>query len=192
MRVGAKAGGWRYSGGGYTLLQLLIEEVSGESFADYMQRTVLNPLGMTRSTYRAGAEGSQDIATFYDSFGSVAPHYRYTSAAAASLYATANDMARFAQAHVTGVNGEPPGRGVLSPKTLETMRRAQAVFGGTAHWGMGPSLYATSKKGGFIFGHDGGNMPAINHTVRIEAQSGDAIIALSTGDSGIARKLGSA
>lgn len=40
-----------YSGGGYTLLQLLVEEVSNQSFADYMQQQVLAPLGMTQSTF---------------------------------------------------------------------------------------------------------------------------------------------
>ena len=73
VRVDEKAGSWRYSGGGYTLLQLLIEEVSGEPFADYMQRTVLAPLGMTRSTYRAGAPGAGDVAEFFDVDGGSAP-----------------------------------------------------------------------------------------------------------------------
>ena len=53
-------------------------------------------------------------------------------------------------------------------------------------------LYATSRAGGFVIGHDGGNMPAINTTVRIEPASGDAIIALSTGGKTIASRLGTA
>lgn len=185
VHVGEAAGTWRYSGGGYTLLQLLIEEVSGEPFADYMARAVLVPLGMTRSTFRAGAEGSSDIATFFDGSGSVAPHYRYTAAAAASLYASANDLARFAQAHFTGPAGEAPGRSVVSPQALLDMRRAQASIGGIPHWGLGPRLYAPAKTGGFLFGHDGGNVPAINTTVRIDAGSRDAIVALSTGGSSL-------
>jgi len=40
-----------YSGGGYTVLQLLIEEVSGQSFAAYMKTNVLEPLGMIHSTF---------------------------------------------------------------------------------------------------------------------------------------------
>lgn len=191
VRVGEEAGSWRYSGGGYTLLQLLIEEVSGQPFADYMQRAVLVPLGMTRSTYRVGALGSADVAEFFDVDGRPALHYRYTAAAAASLYATANDIARFAQAHMAGFAGEAPGRGVISPRTLADMRAPQAVLLGTAHWGMGPQLYATSKRGGFIYGHNGGNMPAVSHSVRIEAATGDAIVALSTGGRNLGARLGS-
>ena len=40
-----------YSNGGYTLLQLAIEEVTGEPFARYMEREVLDPLGMTHSSF---------------------------------------------------------------------------------------------------------------------------------------------
>lgn len=191
VRVAEQAGSWRYSGGGYTLLQLVIEEVSGESFADYMQRTVLAPLGMTRSTFRAGAPGAGDVAEFFDVDGKPAPHYRYTAAAAASLYATSNDMARFAQAHMTGPAGEAPGRGVISPQLLANMRAPQAAILGTAHWGMGPQLYATSTRGGFIYGHNGGNMPAVSHSIRIEAATGDAIVALSTGGRNLGARLGS-
>jgi CubicO group peptidase (beta-lactamase class C family) len=191
VRVGEESGSWRYSGGGYTLLQLLIEEVSGEPFADYMQHAVLVPLGMTRSTYRVGALGSADIAEFFDVDGRPAPHYLYTAAAAASLYSTANDMARFAMAHMPSSAGEAPGRGIISPRMLADMRAPQAVFFGTAHWGMGPQLFATSKRGGFIYGHNGGNMPAVSHSVRIEAATGDAIVALSTGGRNLGTRLGS-
>ena len=51
-RVGYEPGSqYRYSGAGYTLLQLLIEEVTGQSFQDYMQAEVLTPLGMKNSIF---------------------------------------------------------------------------------------------------------------------------------------------
>lgn len=190
--VGAEAGSWRYSGGGFALLQLLIEEVSGETFAAYMQRAVLTPLGMTRSTFQPGAEGSGDIAEFFNSGGEPAPHYRYTAAAAASLYSSANDMARFAQAHMLGPRGEVPGRGVISPRSVRALHAPESSLLGTPHWGLGVQLYAQSSRGGLMFGHEGGNIPAVNTSVRIEPASGDAIIALSTGGATIASRLGSA
>ncbi|MEQ1491323.1 MAG: serine hydrolase, partial [Terricaulis sp.] len=62
VRVGAEPGeNFLYSGGGYALLQLVIEEVSGEPFNDYMQRAVLSPLGMTRSTFVL-PEGATNVA----------------------------------------------------------------------------------------------------------------------------------
>ena len=43
---------WRYSGGGYSLAQLLVEELTGRPFADYLRAEVLEPLGMTASSFR--------------------------------------------------------------------------------------------------------------------------------------------
>lgn len=190
VRVGEQPGSWRYSGGGYTLLQLMIEEVSGEPFADYMDRAVLKPLGMNRSTFRAGAAGTPGVGEFFDADGAAAMHYRYTASAAASLYSSANDMARFVQAHIEGPAGKVPGRGVISPGSLVSMRAPEAEMFGSSHWGLGVQLFATSTRGGIIYGHNGGNMPAVNNTVRIEAATGDAIVALSTGGRGVATKLG--
>lgn len=119
VRVGIEPGtAFEYSGGGYTLLQLLVDEVSGQSFNDYMKAHVLGPLGMTRSAYVLDGAGASNVAAFYDVDGSPAVHYRFTSLAATSLYTTAADLTRFIQAHLPGPNGESAGRGVLRPKTL--------------------------------------------------------------------------
>ena len=128
-----------YSGGGYTLLQLLIEEVSGQSFNDYMQQTVFDPLGMSQSTFII--EGSTTTLTdFYDTDGKPAPHYRYTALAAASLYASASDIAIFLQANYKGENGEPREQSILSSKTLKHMREPESsMFGheSVGLWGLG-------------------------------------------------------
>lgn len=192
VSVGGPADTWEYSGGGYALLQLLVEEVSGQSFAAYMESAVLRPLGMRHSTYRPGAGGLQNLAEFFDGDGGPALHYRYTVAAAGSLYTSASDLALFANAHVRGADGSLAGRGVLTPATLAMMRAPQARVVGRPHWGLGMRLYAPRRGGGHIIGHDGGNFPAVNTTVRLDPVSGDAIIALSTGGNGIASKLGSA
>jgi CubicO group peptidase (beta-lactamase class C family) len=42
---------WQYSGGAYLILQLIVEEVSGMTFAEWMQHAVFNPIGMHRATY---------------------------------------------------------------------------------------------------------------------------------------------
>ena len=54
---------FRYSGGGYTILQLLLEDVTGEPFADLMRRCVLDPLSMSSSTYEQPLpEGRRTLA----------------------------------------------------------------------------------------------------------------------------------
>ena len=189
MRVGLAPGTkWRYSGGGYTLLQLIVEEVSGQSFEAYMRRAVFQPLGMNRSTYSAEA-GLSNVATFFDRDGAIATHYRFTSLAAASLYTSAMDMTRFAGAHVRGPTGEPPGRGVLAPATLALMRRSHGTRFGVEIWGLGTMLYAPNGAGDFLIGHDGNNEPAINTAVRLDPSTGDGIVILETGNRLLATEL---
>lgn len=69
--------GFRYSGGGYVVVQLLVEDVTGRPFADVARDLVLGPLGMTASTFAPG-EG-----------------HRYAEEAAAGLTTTVADLARF-------------------------------------------------------------------------------------------------
>lgn len=189
VRVGAEPGEFNYSGGGYTLLQLLIEEVSGKPFNTYMTEAVFIPLGMSRSTYVLG-DGATNVSASYDVDGSQATLYNFTGLAAASLYTSAADMTRFIAAHVAGPNGEPAGRGVLRPETLRAMRTPIARQFGADVWGMGTILYAPNNRGDNIIGHDGNNDPAINTTVRLDPATGDGIVVLETGDKLLATELG--
>ena len=112
---------FEYSGGGFTVLQLLVEERSGISFVEYMRRTVLEPLGMHNSSYDWLPELRERTAVAYDRAGRRLPNYRFTELAAAGLYTTVEDLARFVAAGMSGPHGEPPGRGVLKPETIDVM-----------------------------------------------------------------------
>jgi CubicO group peptidase (beta-lactamase class C family) len=189
VRIGIEPGSeWRYSGGGYTLLQLVVEEVTGERFADFMQHAILHPLGMARSTFDADAASAR-LATFYDADGRPTDHRRFTALAAASLYTNVDDLTRFVRAHVRGPNGEPPGRGVLAPETLERMREPHAHQFGAAIWGLGTILYVPNGHDDFVIGHDGNNSPAINTAARVDPATGDAIIVLESGNRLLATEL---
>ena len=119
-----------YSNGGYTMLQLAIEEVTDESFASYMQREVLDPLGMTRSSFVERPALAAETATGYTSGGRPVPPTLLTEQAAGGLYTSANDVARFASAGMTGPSGEAPGRGVLTPAAVAALLAPIAVPGG--------------------------------------------------------------
>jgi CubicO group peptidase (beta-lactamase class C family) len=183
VRVGLSPGSeWRYSGGGYTLLQLVIEEVSGDSFESYMRRAVFDPLGMERSTFVVDDDDAPNVATFYDTDGTETTHFRFTAVAAASLYTSVADLTRFLNAHLPGPNGEPAGRGVLKPESLVLMRQPHGSQMGADIWGLGTMLYAPNGQGDFIIGHDGNNEPAINTAARLNPATGDAIVVLETGN----------
>lgn len=182
---------WQYSGGGYTLLQLLVEEVTQESFQDYMQQEILIPLGMYNSTYLFNPDSSINLATFYDTDSTIATHYHFTSLAATSLYTSLADMEKFLQSHFPGSGGSVAGRGVLKPETIQSMYKPHGYSMGAPIWGLGTMLFAENSLGGHIIGHDGKNEPAINTAARLDPDTGNGIIVLETGHPLLATNLGS-
>jgi len=190
--VGIRPGSeFRYSGGGYTILQLLVEEISGQSFASYMKENIFEPLRMVHSSYVWEDSSVFKLAEFYNSDGTRAAHYRYTSLAATSLYTSLSDLEVFFQVFLKGNYDEPIGRNVLRPETLEMMREPHAKTMGIDIWGLGTVLYATTDDNDFIIGHDGKSTPPINTAVRLNPDTGDGIIVLETGNPVIATKLAS-
>jgi CubicO group peptidase (beta-lactamase class C family) len=167
---------WRYSGGGYTLLQLVIEEVSGQPFARYMDEAVFAPLGMERTTFDHDRALALGVAQNFRPDGTSEPFRRYTALAASSLFTSADDLATFLAAHGPGASNA-----VLSPETRSLIASPQASRLGADIWGLGAMLYAPNEAGGFVIGHDGQNGPAINAAARIDPASGDGIVVLSTG-----------
>jgi CubicO group peptidase (beta-lactamase class C family) len=121
LNFSAKPGArYIYSGGGYTVLQLVIEEITGEAFATYMRREVLEPLGMTHSGF-TWRDDLGPAAIGHNGWGRPQPTLLFTEKAAAGLFTTAADLARFAAATMPGPQGQPPGRGVLTPNTVAEM-----------------------------------------------------------------------
>lgn len=93
---------WRYSGGGYTVLQQLIIDVTGRPFPDYMREKVLEPLGMRDSTYEQPLPANRAALTATGHLAGkparVVPGrwHVYPEMAAAGLWTTPSDLARFA------------------------------------------------------------------------------------------------
>ncbi len=192
VSVGIKPGSeFKYSGGGYTLLQLLVEEVSNQSFASYMKESVFEPLGMIHSTYVWEDSSSYLLAEFYNRDSTRSKHYRYSALAATSLYTSLSDLELFFQAHLEGKNREPIGRNVVKPETVKMMREPHGQSMGVDIWGLGTVLYATTDDNDFIVGHDGKSTPPINTAIRLNPETGDGIIILETGHPIIATKLAS-
>ena len=192
VHVGIEPGSeFKYSGGGYTLLQLLVEEVSGQSFEAYMKQAVFEPMKMIHSSYIWSERPSYALAEFYNSDGTLSKHYRYTSLAATSLYTSLSDLELFFQAHLKGKNAEPIGRNVIKSETVKSMRTPYARKMGLDIWGLGTILFAPTENNDFIIGHDGKSTPPINTAVRLNPETGDGIIILETGHPILATRLAS-
>lgn len=95
---------WRYSGGGYTIAQLAMEDVTGLSYPEIMKKYVLDPFGMENSTYEINLTNNviKKIAYAHDSNGDVfgsnkdGKYHLYPEMAAASLWTNPTDLAKAA------------------------------------------------------------------------------------------------
>jgi CubicO group peptidase (beta-lactamase class C family) len=112
-----------YSGGGFTILELLIEELSGMDFVTFMNEEVLHPLGMVESSFEVRPGQMERVAVPYNDVLEPVPLYRTNGKAAGGMYSTITELAAFACAEMEGPGGEPPGRGVLSPRSVAEMHR---------------------------------------------------------------------
>lgn len=192
VKVGIEPGSkWKYSGGGFTLLQLLVEETSGQTFNDFMKDSLFTPLKMTSSSYILNDTLNSRLCEFYNSDKSTAAHFYYTSLAATSLYTSLSDLETFFQLFLKGKNGEPIGRGQISPESLKLMRKSHWDMMGEKIYGLGTMLYIDIENGEDIFGHDGKSTPPINTAIRINPISGDGIIILETGNPNLATRIAS-
>ncbi|WP_306232791.1 serine hydrolase domain-containing protein [Agrococcus beijingensis] len=169
--------GFHYSNAGYTLLQLMIEEVTGERFSDYMQAAILDPLGMTDSTYDPTRVTAQ--ATGHYASGQPLPHYRLTEQAAGGLYSTANDLALLVAASMAGPAGEPVGRGVLTSESVRTMMAPQQMPDGSVV-SLG-HLNDQLDDGFTTTGNNGHNIGWITNMV-IVPELGEGIVILTNSD----------
>jgi CubicO group peptidase (beta-lactamase class C family) len=172
--------GYSYSGGGYTVAQLAVERAAGEPFAAWMLRAVLRPLGMRSSSFdQATADGAL-TARGHDFTGLPTPVFRYAEQAAAGLYATAPDMARFVAALMPGPHGEPPGRGVVSAATITTMTTPGPATGG--RYGLGFRLRTLGDDVRMV-SHDGANH-GWRAIIAAFPERGWGIAVLTNGDNG--------
>jgi len=117
-----------YSNTGYNLLELLIEDVSGMHFSDYMAREILTPLGMMNSSFEWSPEINDRIPTAYNLKGAPVPLYIYPGRGSGGLFATVEDIARFLQAGM--VERYRSEHEVLSSASIELISTPQAKPGG--------------------------------------------------------------
>ncbi|GJM35087.1 MAG: hypothetical protein DHS20C18_40880 [Saprospiraceae bacterium] len=144
-----------YSGEGFVYLMRVVEKITGQNMQDFMQETVLQPLGMTRSSYVWKPDFEANVAIPHDDLGHTYSPSRYDAANSAySLLTTAVDYSIFIRAilHAKG----------LKPQTIQAMLKHEISVtkeGDEEHgglfWGLGLGLQETSD--GPAFWHWGDN-----------------------------------
>ncbi|MEW5940549.1 MAG: serine hydrolase domain-containing protein [Chloroflexota bacterium] len=177
-----------YSDSNFVLLQLIVEEVTGEPFAEYMQREVLSPLGLTDSSFARPPELVARTAVPHDAYGEPIPDYVFVELAPAGLYLTASDLARFVASALPGAGGEPAGRGVVSSESVRSMTSPAASIPGLDGWVYADSygfgyFITTLDNGEYLLSHSGGNLGWACE-FSLYPSTGDGIVIMTNGSLG--------
>jgi len=181
---------FRYSGEGLVYLAKVVEHLTGEPFERFMQRTVLDPLGMTHSNYGPPANPAT-TADPHNALGVPVPTRppNRERNPAAGLYTTTADYARFVIAVWRGTGLSPASRAqmltpqiqVLDGGPSSTERRDQKPRADLA-WSLGWGLETTTA--GTAFWHWGDNGDTKAFVVALE-QPKLAVIMFANGANGL-------
>ncbi|NMO17493.1 serine hydrolase [Pyxidicoccus fallax] len=166
----------RYSGGGFTIVQSMMTDQLQKPFPRIMREAVLAPLGMKDSTFEQPlpeALASRAATATHASGKSVDGRWHvYPEMAAAGLWTTPSDLARFA-IEVSRLKAGKA-KGVLSPGMAKQMLTKQADG-----FGLGFQL----EEGSDRFGHGGVN-EGFTSTLIAFADSGSGVVMMANGDNG--------
>lgn len=169
---------WRYSGGGYTVMEKVVEDVSGLSLDDYMSKNILHPIGMKNSTYQQpiAKEFQNNISAAYDRNGNLIKGLwnNYPEQAAAGLWTTPSDLAMYCIEIQDIAQGKK--EGILTKETVQKMLSKHKN-----DWGLGPSLQ--NENDSLIFGH-GGKNAGFTNDMKAYAYQGNAVIVMTNADNG--------
>jgi CubicO group peptidase (beta-lactamase class C family) len=185
---------YRYSGEGFVLLQRVIEQVTGEDYETHLQRTLLQPLGMTASSHLWSESWADQAAAGHDRQGRVKqPRRLYREANAAySLYTTARDYAAFLLACLNPDPGAAPPVSTasrqlmltpLSPPTGRPLIERRGSTGqGDVRFGLGWALEPTAS--GLRVCHSGSNGTGFRSHAEWDPEQGDGLVILTNADGG--------
>lgn len=168
---------WRYSGGGYTVLQQLLTDVTGKPFPALLSELVLRPLGMRDSTYEQPlpANRAAAAAAGHRANGNPLPgrSHTYPEMAAAGLWTTPSDLAAFLLAIHHALKGPSP--------VLTAGMARQMVTRLSGNYGLGLSLDGTGLSASF--GHGGSNA-GFKCQMTAFVELGHGAVVMTNGDQG--------
>jgi len=161
-----------YSSGGYTLLQLLIEEMTGNSFSIYMEQTLFEPLNMDQTGYAL----KEATATPYKGGGEPWPQYQFIEQGSGGIYTTANDLAKFVAAYAI----QNKGKDIVKPESIAMI--LQPAPGTNGNYGLGCKIFPVSEKTKLIT-HDGAN-EGWRAMYMLQPDTGNGIVIMTNSDEG--------
>jgi CubicO group peptidase (beta-lactamase class C family) len=142
-----------YSNYGVTMIGYIVERVSGEPFADYVQHHIFTPLGMTHSTFVQPLPSGFNATVGYQTTDAPDTGFEgVTEVPAGGLSSTAADMAIFGQMLLN--QGTLNGKQILQPSSITMLFTPQFTPApGVAPWNLG--FYTQHRNGIDFIGHAG-------------------------------------
>jgi len=169
---------WKYSGGGYTIMQQALIDVTHERFPKLLHDTVLAPIGMTRSTYEQPLPQAlrDNAATPYRADGKPVEGgaHTYPEMAAAGLWTTPTDLAKYVIEVEQSLDGK-------ANHVLNVDMTRQMLTPGMGKWGLGVGIDGADANP--YFSHGGANEGFRNNFVANE-KSGEGAVVMTNGDNG--------
>jgi CubicO group peptidase (beta-lactamase class C family) len=168
---------FRYSGEGFLLLQKVLESIAGESLDSLSRRTVLDPLGMTRSGFVWRDEWADNAAVGHGDFeGPRSPTRPDTARAPSSFHTTAHDYATFVRAVMRGDG--------LRRETFEQMVHPHVQVADGIDWGLGWAL--ETSHGARVLWHWGDNSNSgFTAFVYVNLDRQDAVVYFANSSTGL-------
>jgi CubicO group peptidase (beta-lactamase class C family) len=169
---------FRYSGGGYVLLQQLMQDITGGSFDNFMEEQVLQPIAMNNSSYEQPISQAMqaNIASGHRSNSSevTGQWHNYPEQAAAGLWTTPSDLTSFAIALANAFRGES--NTLLSVNSARDMLTRQKD-----NWGLGIKVGLNGQV--VSFSHGGSNEGFRCHLF-MNATTGQGLVVMTNSDVG--------
>jgi CubicO group peptidase (beta-lactamase class C family) len=170
---------FRYSGGGVTIEQQLVIDVTGKPFPSFMRETVLEKIGMADSTYEQPLPPARAAmaatATHADGMPVPGKWHIYPEMAAAGLWTTATDLAKFGIEIALSKQGKA--NHVLSEATTREMLKPQIEQ-------VGLGFFLGEYKNSEEFGHNGAD-EGFQSVLIMFADSGKGVAIMANSDNGI-------
>jgi CubicO group peptidase (beta-lactamase class C family) len=152
---------FRYSGGGTTIAQQAVVDVTGKPFAELMRELVLDPVGMMDSSFEqpAPAALAERAARGHSWNGTELQGgcHVYPEMAAAGLWSSAADLALLGVEVMRALRGDSSRLG-LAPETVRSMLRPQLANQEAGQEFVGLGWFCLGKEQSFRFGHEGWNL----------------------------------
>lgn len=175
-----------YSNLAYDVIQLLVEDATGEPFVKAMRERVFDPLGMTSCTYEFPFSAGTQARVAFPHDGEGSPHMNdlHPSALAhGGLLCTSEDLARLTVELLRAYRSESS---LLSRATFAEMLSPQHEpeddIGGFNGQGLG--LFTLGGGSTLYFAHPGYNVPGTCCLVMAEPESGDGLVVMANGAQG--------